>query len=358
MPEKGIDHKNLNRKREQQFILDVVRCFIKKENKGQLIPKYLNWTWINNIVLNHNLGPIFKHTLAGHEVPEFISTQWNQEQLITFVKNTRALFSAIKLFKIMDAAAIPSAVIRGISLSNHIYPGDCLSLRPMCDVDMLIRPCDRENVKNVLDAEGIHIVKRLRSQLVYRVNDIAFEIHWSLLTPKRYRFAVNSEIFLETRQRIDLPEGRIYCLSYEYELIGLIVHAFVHHELKGILALMDMAILIEHYTLDWQFIAKWCKKARLSRMFVFTLSLLDYLFGLNLDEKLSLFERFSSNDDKAFEAYARRFFDGDNLGCYLRRKRNLFFVAEHPITKLKQICRLFAVDELCDFARILRQTLY
>ncbi len=358
MPEKGIDHKNLNRKREQQFVLDVLRCFIKRENKGLLIPKYLDWAWINDIVFNHNLGPIFKHTLAGYDVPTFLSTQWHQEQLITFVRNTRALVSAIKLFRIMDAAAIPAAVIRGISLSNHIYPGDCLSLRPMCDVDMLIRPYDRENVKRALDAEGIHITKRLRSQLVYRVNDIAFEIHWSLLTPKRYRFAVDSEVFLETRQRIDLPEGRIYCLSYEYELIGLVVHAFIHHELKGILALVDMAILIEHYKLDWQFIAEWCKKARLSRMFAFTLSLADYLFGLNLEEKLSLFGQFSLNENMTFEAYARRFFDGDSLGCYLRRKRNLFLVAERPLIKLKQTCRLFAIDELCEFVRILRQTIY
>ena len=121
---------------------------------------------------------------------------------------------------------------------------------------------------------------------------------------------------------------------------------------------MDIAILIEHYALDWQFIAEWCRKARLSRMFVFTLSLVDYLFGLNLEKKLLLFEQFSSNDGEVFEAYARRFFDGDSLGCYLRRKRNLFFVAEHPITKLRQTCRLFAVDELCEFVRILRQTIY
>mgnify|MGYP001590947312 FL=1 len=237
MPEELFNPKNIYKQREQQFILDVLRCFIKRENKGLLVPDCLDWIWVNDIIFNYQLGPIFRHTFAGHEVPEFISTQWNQKQLITFVKNTRATVLAIKLFKIMDAAAIPSVVIRGLSLSNHIYPGDGASLRPMCDVDMLIRPCDRENLKKALESEAFYTTKRLRSQLVYRVNNITFEIHWSLLTPKRYRLAVDSEAFLETRQRVDLPEGRIYCLSYEYELIGLVVHAFVHHELKGILAL-------------------------------------------------------------------------------------------------------------------------
>ena len=336
----------------QQFIFDVLRCFIKRDREV-LIPNNLNWTWIPSVVSRLKLGPIFKHVLKDQKIPELLLTQWNDEQIITFVKNTRALVSAIKLFKILDEAAIPSVVLRGISLVNHIYPVDSIAVRPMVDVDMLIKPCDRDNLRKIFQSNGFHIARQLRSQLVYVIDGITFEIHWSLLTPKRYRFAVTSKTFLETRQCIVLPEGRIYCLSKENELIGLVVHSFVHHDLNGILPLVDIAILIGHYQLNWQFIAEWCKEVQLSKLFFFVLSLVNRLFNLNLEDELSIFaQSLPPQSDKTLDAYTKRFFGGDSILHYLRRKRNLFFVAEHPLTKLKQAVRLFAYDELCKLVKL------
>lgn len=351
---KHLDLKYSNRLQVKQFIIDVLRCFIKREREKFLITDTLDWTGVSNTVSRLKLGPIFKNVFSGQNVPEPVLTQWNEEQILTFVKNIHALVFTIRIFKILDQIAIPSVVLRGISLINHIYPKDSISLRPMVDVDMLINPCDKDNLRKALQSKGIHIVKQLRSQMVYVIDGIKFEIHWSLLTPKRYRSAVNSETFLETRQCIDLPEGRIYCLTKENELLGLVIHAFIHHELKGILPLVDMAILIVNNQLDWQYIAEWCKKAKMSKMFFFTLSLVNRLFDLNLEDKLSLFgQSFFIKRNTIFDAYINRFFKEDCFSDYLRRKRNLFCVAEHPITKFRQAFRLFAYDELCEFVKVL-----
>jgi hypothetical protein len=333
---------------ERRFILDVLTAFVKDQSERLAIPEDLDWEWTARLVSSHDLGPIFKSVLADQDLPEKVLKQWLWEEQITFVRNTRAMSAAIMLSEILDKASIPSAVIRGLPLAHRLYPS--LAARPMDDVDVLIKPQDAKALEAALEKNGYQPAKRLRSQLVYHIYGTVFEIHWSLLTPKRYRESVSSGMLLEDRKILELSEGKIYHLSEFHELIGLVAHIFVHHDLDGFIQLLDIALLAKRCPVNWNLLAEWCQKNRLGRMYLFTLSLVNNLFDLGLDKELELFQNALPPDtERVFQAYTGRLFKQDTLNHYWRRKQNLFFVAESNSIKFRQALRMFAYDELKKF---------
>ena len=337
--------------REQQFIINVLRCFIHKRCETVAIPKNLNWSRIKFIVTLYNLESIF-HYVLREEVPESLTTQWSKVRMTTLYKNARSLKETIKVFKILSDKAIPVVCFRGLTMANCCYPDP--GLRPMEDVDLLILPEDREAVADLMEIHGFCPAKLLRSQLVYHINDTIFEIHWSFLTPKRFKSAVDSERFLESRQAGDLKEGRIYRLSDEHELIGLVAHSFSHHELHSLIQLLDIALFMVRSDINWEYIVGWCRQAGLTNMFLFTFTLINHIFALGLEKRLECFgQTLPRWAEKAFDAYMKRFFGKDNLVYWMRRKKNLLFIAESPYAKLKQIIRFFSRNEFLDIGKIM-----
>ena len=91
------------------------------------------------------------------------------------------------------------------------------------------------------------------------------------------------------------------------------------------------------------------------RLFCFTLAFVDYLFDLSLINQFTQFgAKLPKQGDKVFEAYASRLFEEDLWMNFVRRKKNLLFIAERPIVKLKQLLRLLSLDETSEFFRLIQ----
>jgi len=58
--------------------------------------------------------------------------------------------------------------------------------------------------------------------------------------------------------------------------------------------------------------------------------------------------------DKVFEAYASRIFEEDLWINFVRRKKNLLFIAERPTVKLKQLLRLLNLKETSEFLSLIQ----
>jgi hypothetical protein len=192
----------------------------------------------------------------------------------------------------------------------------------------------------------------LRSQFIYEINNTKFEIHWSFLTPKRYRTAANFDHWLDTRQSFKTNSGTIYCFSPENELLDLVCHAFIHHELDTLLKLTDIALVAHRDNLDWDYITGWCTTASMTRQFALTLGVIDYLFGFNLLAHSPIKDALPAHPEKFYEAYAARFFQVDTVTNVFRRKQALLFVAEKYQVKLKQFVRLFSKDQLSELRKV------
>ena len=332
---------------QAQFIRRALGSFIRGGADRLEMPIDMNWQRLNRGIEPHNLEPLFLYILRRHAVPAELERQWQQAGKTILFDNLRALKAATFLFSILESAGIRAAAMRGLNLVNRIYPES--GLRAMQDVDILISPQDRVFLLETLKAENLEPHQYLRSQYVYRVKGVTFEIHWSLLTAKRYRETIDSDALLTSRISWDTPDGRIFCLSNDHALMGLIAHAFVHHELTIMKQLVDIGLFAMHQAIDWNRIYRWCTGARLTNMFGLTLALVERLFLLDGGFDTGPFKGcVPDRTQKDFAAYIEPFFGRTGFCQYVRLKKNLIFVAEDPFTKLNQFFRLFTLTEARD----------
>ncbi len=329
------------------FILEVLGAWIKGETDLIEIPTQMNWQRLNRWVRAHNLAPLFRLALAKHRIPEEFSQAWQQAGMPMLFENLRALKAAGYLFSVLESAGIPAAAMRGLHLVNRFYPDS--GVRAMRDVDLLIAPGDRLALLDALKAEDLKPEQYLRSQYVFKIRGVTFEIHWSLLTAKRYRETIDSQSLLAERQPLETPDGKIYRLSDNHEFIGLITHAFIHHELTIMKQLVDIGLFALQASIDWDLVYQWCQDAKLRNMFGLTLGLVTYMFKLESTLDMGPFKEYAhARKPQDFEAYMGPFFGQTGLMRYLRLKKNLLYVAEDPFTRFKQILRLITLTEAKD----------
>jgi hypothetical protein len=107
--------------------------------------------------------------------------------------------------------------------------------------------------------------------------------------------------------------------------------------------------------MDWDYIKHWCEMAGLSRMFVLTLQLVSRFFMLEVDGFQRTFgdlgEMKKSRMERSLSDYASPFFGKTDIGSHMRRKSSLLYVAERPMTKLKQLLCFFTMKEAQAFFR-------
>jgi hypothetical protein len=235
-------------------------------------------------------------------------------------------------------------------LAHAVYPDP--GLRPMHDVDLLIRSEDVTRCEQVLYSWGVTPVERLRHQLVYHIEGTILEIHWSLLTPRRYRNVIPSSTWLSSRRWIPLPEGRIPALSPENEMISILLHAFLHHDGGRIFPLLDLALVLRQWPLDWEQVIQFAQRAHLCRLFALALRFVDSLFPLDTVVPFDRFDRSEPAAARFFPAYRAQLFREDSLRHYWRRKQSTLYYAEKWGLKLRQCLRFFGGDE---FRLLLRQ---
>ena len=336
------------------FITNSLQSFVHKEKPGH-IPHNLSWQSISRILRQQNLEPIFAEIYQDQALSYPIQQRWKQSRRTTWIRNTRAAVAAVRIFNLLEEEKISAVALRGLGLAHYLYRD--ISLRPCNDVDILIRQTDKEHLARVFLAQGWHLAKRNRSQWVYYINDIKFEIHWSVLSPKRYQHLKLAKQFIDSRKPLRMDEGEIYILDAESEFIGLVLHAFLHHELEFMLPLVDLAILIRDNPLDWLFLSGWWQNAQLATLFMFTCSLVSNLFALEME----IFKESKVSSEKFYNqfyhSYLDRFFGMDSISNYILRKSMLFYSSEKLCLKIQQLIRLCSFDELQDFLGCLKETL-
>jgi hypothetical protein len=330
---------------ENRFIRDALRAFILKEPGSVNVPANMDWKYIDRMADGFNLSAILGRTIPAAEVPGNIGPKWKDLKLSFVAGHMKAMRAAAKMFALLDEAGVPAVGLRGPALVERIYPE--AGLKPMYDVDILIPRARRKDVRAFLSARGLEAERILRTQLVYKLDSIIIEIHWSLLTTRRYMRLVDSEDFLAAREKKTTPEGDVWQLEPDMEFPALVIHDFAHHQLGMIMQLVDIALYMTHSKVDWQRLADWCGRSSLKRMVHFTLSLVNDFFDLGHDRELEVFGlKIPQWMRTAFKSYPARFFGGFGISDYIRYQRSLLYVAERWDVKIMQLARFLSMDEL------------
>ena len=336
-----------------QWLCAALGDYAKSRTVIARIPAELDAQQLRRFVEAQGLeGFLYAAEDAGAGLAE-AQPQWRTKAMAILLFNLRALRATVALFRLLDAAGIPAVAMRGVVLANRDYASP--EERSMRDVDILLMPDAREAVLQTLARAGHQPCERLRSQDVFQIEGVVLELHWSLLSAKRYRGCIDGPAWLQSRTALDTPDGRIYVLSKEYELIGLILHAFIHHELTIFKQLLDIALFMGQDDLDWEWIAAWCKRTRLSRMFALSLHLVDALFHLQGGRYQSFFP-VPASAEKRIQAWIQPFSGRPGLAGYLQLKSNMLYAAETPERYFRQWIGFFSATELRDLRRRYLQT--
>jgi hypothetical protein len=328
---------------EQVFLTQLIRSVVT----GQGAPSPdsgLDWARISFFVMANRFGPIFSWALDGKSISGPYPRRWQQTYEETWIKNTRANQVAVKFFEILESEGLKAVGLRGLNLANFVYPD--LALRPMSDLDILIRPEDKERLVKILSALNHSPVKYIRTQLVYQIQGVTIEVHWSFLTTRRYRAEFATAELLEAAETRFLPRGPVKVLAKEQEVIELIAHGFIHHEWHGFPLLMDLAFFIANPDLNWNYLSDWSRKHHLTRMFIFSLSLVNSWLDLGQEDRWRDFGPAMPNLDKAVAAHLRRLFGSNRYSDRWRRAQILLQIAERPGVKLRQVLRLFSTFDI------------
>ena len=199
----------------------------------------------------------------------------------------------LKLLQLFEAHQIPVLPYKGPALALALYGN--LSLRPFCDLDLLIHPQDLVRVKPLLAAQGYDTLAVDDAQeaanlwsdserdFVRQDGKVVLDVHWRI-TPRFFPFELPVEELWQRRQSLSLLGTPVSTLAPEDLLLALCVHGAKEcwGKLKWI---CDVAELIRAYpNLDWDRVLGQAKQLHSQRMLLLGVGLVQELLGVRLPE--------------------------------------------------------------------------
>ncbi len=177
----------------------------------------------------------------------------------TLARNTLLLRELARILEAFDAAGIETIVLKGAALAQTVY--EDIGLRPMNDIDLLVRPEDVE--------KAVAIMRRLDYQLnappehrrgmwktihydyplKHRDDGLLVELHWNVIGPHSDWREPPTEILWDSPYRWRLPAGKEFrVLPPLLFLSSLAAHLLFRHGLSRarLLWYMDIYFLAQY----------------------------------------------------------------------------------------------------------------
>ncbi len=325
---------------ERTYLTRVLRAFVT----GGGVPTPtgpIGWDRFQLVLRLNGLTPIFHHYVGSDGIPPAVVEAGRRVILRSLARNCVYTRAAVRLFAMLEDASVPALGLRGVVLSHWVY--DDPLLRPMTDVDVLVAKRSAPRIVAVLARHGYTPATISRNQLVYRIDGCKMEIHWNLIKRILPR---DFEPWIATRRRIATSHGDLFGLSASHELIALVCHGFIHHDVDTLLKVVDIALLCHKEPIDWAYVREWCERQTLDRIFAFTLGFADYLLGTRLHAELGVGEPYGPSTNHVFESYAARLFGHDRRRDLLRRRVNFLRLAQGTRAKMRMLRRFFRNRDL------------
>jgi hypothetical protein len=117
----------------------------------------LDWELVFNILRMHQFTPAFYHAARINgwleEMPRDAALRLGAEYRTNLARNMVLLEEARELIRTLSRAGVAAIPIQGISMLSKLY-GDDPGIRPLGDVDILVRQRDLEAARTVLAQSG------------------------------------------------------------------------------------------------------------------------------------------------------------------------------------------------------------
>ncbi len=204
--------------------------------------------------------PLLFHTLGKERLrPDGRQLAMARQQLAANALDGGALMRQLPvLIEALAVEGVPVVLLKGAALQLTVYrPG----LRPMGDIDFLIRPADREATASVLTSLGYRCVTApgtlapdIPWEATWRKDGdphLWVEPHWAFwpLSPGRDAAAL-AEMWRRAQPvSVDGLSARVLC--HEDALLHLCVHLPLHEHQRWLVPLCDIRALLQQRAGDW-----------------------------------------------------------------------------------------------------------
>jgi hypothetical protein len=286
---------------EVQLLLCCARTFINAataEIIETLCYRDLDWTLLLTLAAENDVTGLLYQSLqdtCADLVPASVMDQLRRDYQTSTLNTVFFTQELLKLLQLFEAHHIPVLPHKGPALAMAVYGN--LSLRPFCDLDLLIHSQDLIRAKQLLVAEGYDTLAVDNAQeaaniwsdsardFVRQDGKVVLDLHWRI-TPRFFPFELLFEELWDRRQSVSLLGTTVSILAPEDLLLTLCVHGAKEcwGKLKWI---CDVAELIQTYPdLDWNWVLVQAKQLHSQRMLLLGVELARQFFGVKLSETL------------------------------------------------------------------------
>jgi hypothetical protein len=234
------------------------------------------------LLLNQNLTCYSKH--IPQSIQAFLQDHCQQKTAYNLFL-TQKLCQLLEHFQQHHIQVIP---FKGSALSANVYHS--LVLREFHDIDLLIDAQDFPKVSEILCAQGYYsrIIRHDWEQGFANPEDtLHIDVHWQI-APAFFSYCVDFAQLWDRCQTIFILNQPVKTLSSEDLLLILCTQLlrdahFLRAQLKQI---CDIAELIRHTPLDWEFITLHAQSLGLKRSLLFSLAITQQLLEIPLPEEI------------------------------------------------------------------------
>lgn len=256
--------------------------------------------WEGVLSLSNRMGvtPLLWDRLSdlclGSRVPAEIQGRLRRSYFSTVRRNAFLYERLARIVKVFSEAGVRVIVLKGAHLAEFVYGN--IGLRPMADIDLLVRKRDLEVCAGKLGELGYtastHVDIEASCAAAHHLpvfecpGGVRVEIH-SCICPPRIPLKLGLEDAWARSREVDLAGLRAHVLSPEDLLIHICVHASYQHLFAmGIRPLCDVCEIVNRYErdLNWGVLLERAEAAGVARGVSLTLLLAHELLGAALPE--------------------------------------------------------------------------
>jgi len=237
------------------------------------------------------LVPLLHHNLRGLGVDPRALRQYRNDTMVFWIRNQQLFRFASGAALELTASGIDTLVLKGVPLACRFYPAP--GLRPMSDVDLLVRPeqaveaiglftrhgwgCSNDAV---IGLDNLEELVAVRNALNLRDpgSGLELDLHWSLV---KNSLADVEPLWAQTED-LELHGQRLATLSASNHFLHACIQAADWNQVRPIRWIPDAAMILRNTVVDWDRIVSLAGRMDLTEVVHDAVGALQKLLGMEV----------------------------------------------------------------------------
>jgi hypothetical protein len=272
------------------------------------------WARLVNEAADHGLAPMLHHRIRSIEgefpVPAPTARRLQDLSVHNELRNRSAYAALVPVLQTLENDRVDVLLLKGVFLAQCVYSDP--ALRPMADIDLLVRRDQLASSERVLRSMGYERAgngtydptsgDRCHLPAFIAPAALPIELHWSLVRPSCA--SIDFERLWGSAQAAEVAGIQVFGLSEEHLLHHLCLHVSCHHRFRvPLLQLYDVFAALRRYRdLDWHRLASIADSYGTSRFVYVVLSVVHRAFSTEPSTGRLEHFRSSRSDEEIVEA--------------------------------------------------------